>query len=70
MHAPFLQDGLGHRAELLQSKLADAGQQFLARDVADLSRGRFGDGFLGIIQRFADKQVGVAVIARVFGLNL
>ena len=45
-------------------------QQFLPGDVADAAAGILADGLLRVVQRLADEQVGVAVVARVFGLDL
>jgi hypothetical protein len=38
--------------------------------MADAAPGIFADRLLGMVQRLADEQVGLAVIMRVFGLNL
>jgi hypothetical protein len=38
--------------------------------VADATPGIFANRLLGVVQCFADKQVRLAVIARVFGLDL
>ena len=67
MNTPFFENRLGHRPELLERKFADAGQQLLAGDVADTAPGVFADSLLGVIQRFADEQIGLALVARVFG---
>src|ERR1017187_3560384 len=70
MNPPFFEHRHGHRPELLQRILADAAQQFLARDMANPATGVFADGLLGMVQRFADEQIGVAMVARVFGPHL
>ena len=51
-------------------KLPDAAEQFLSADMADLSAGLFADQPLRVVERFADKQVGVAAVARIPGQDL
>src|SRR5208283_3708964 len=63
--APFRQHRHHHRAELLQGKLPDAVEQFLAADVPDLAAVYLDDEFLGEMERFTDKRVGLARVTRV-----
>ena len=51
-------------SKLLEGKLADAIEQFLAADMADLAAVFLDDEFLGEIERFADKGVGLAGLDR------
>jgi len=67
LDAPFFQHRECHRPELLQRVFTNAGQQFLTRNVPDFAFPRSADGFPGVIEGFPQKEVGVAVIARVFG---
>ena len=62
---PFLEHGHGHRTKLLEGKLPDAVEQFLAGDVADGAAALLADEFLREIERLADKSVGVARVTRV-----
>ena len=40
------------------------------RDVADVAAGVFDYSLLGVVQGFTDKKVGVALVARILGLDL
>ena len=54
--APFRKHGHHHRTELLQGKLPDAVEQFLAADMADLAAVFLDDESLGEVERLADKR--------------
>src|ERR1051325_3596281 len=75
MDAPFIEDGCGHRTELLESKLANAVEQLAAADVA--RGGGFlaalalaGLGLLRVIERLAQEMIRAARVALVSGANL
>src|SRR5262245_6318085 len=67
--APFLKQVHRHRAELRYRKVSNARQKLLSTDVAALASALFDDGFLCVIQRLADKRIGLAMVARVFDLD-
>src|SRR5713226_1968340 len=56
-HAPFVENGERHRAELLQGAGADAAEQFLAADVPRLLLAAGQDLLLGVVERFLDKRI-------------
>ena len=68
-NAPLGEHRHHHRAELLEGELPDAIQQFLAAHVPDLAAVFLDDEFLGEVERFANKQVRLAFIARVPAQN-
>src|SRR5260221_5710887 len=69
-HAPFLEHGHGHGAELLERKLPDAVEQLLPGDVADAPAALLADEFLGEVERLAHESLGVARVARVLRHDL
>src|SRR5437879_5945021 len=69
LNAPFLEHHHRHRSELGQSEGANAGEQFLAADVPHAATRVLGESFLSVIERFANKSVSVARIARVLSAD-
>ncbi len=69
LNTPFNENGRGHGAELLEGKLPDAFEQFLAGYVAELPAIFLDDEFLGKIEGLADEQIRLAGIPRVIGEN-
>jgi len=68
---PFLQDRFRHRAKLRQRMFPDTLQQFLAGDMPGPATViLFGYDFLRVVQRFANKEISVARVTRVFGVDL
>ena len=61
------QDAAGHRAELREREVADAGEQLLSADVAGLAAVGLEHGALGVVERLAHEMVGLAREARVLG---
>ena len=63
--APFVQNSESHGAVFLQSVVADAVEQFIAADVADVFLFLFRTVALGEFEGFSQENVGVAMIARI-----
>src|SRR5712692_1380781 len=64
-HAPFVENGERHRAELQQGVGAEAAQQFLAADVPRLLLAAGHGLFLRVVEGFLDKRVSGAVVTLV-----
>ena len=71
LDSPLLQDHHGHRAELGEGVVFNAGEQFLSGYMPNAALFLFDERPLGMVEGLADKRIGLAWVARVFkGYNL
>ena len=64
-NAPFLEDGGGHRAKCEQRILANAIQQLLACNMANLVFVGLANHLLGELKGLSQERVSITVIARI-----